>query len=46
VLACLFDAIAVLACLFADAGPLPEPFVACGPDGTEDDLGCLEYTGC
>ncbi|MBN1421077.1 MAG: dockerin type I repeat-containing protein [Planctomycetes bacterium] len=42
------DPIAILDHLFASAGPLPEPFGACGDDPTEegDPLDCLEYEAC
>lgn len=40
------DPITVLLHLFAGAGPLPSPFDACGPDATEDLLGCERYSPC
>ena len=40
------DGIAILGHIFADAGPLPEPFTACGHDETEDELNCIEFAGC
>lgn len=40
------DAITLLSHLFANAGPLPPPFVACGLDPTPDDLGCRRYAPC
>jgi hypothetical protein len=40
------DAIAVLSHLFAGSGDLPEPFVECGVDPTEDALGCSRYAPC
>ena len=40
------DAVKILGHLFAQAGPLPDPFGACGTDPTSDDLGCLSYAPC
>jgi hypothetical protein len=41
------DPIKLLGHLFASAGPLPEPFEACGGDPTADDeLGCIEFRPC
>lgn len=40
------DPIAILGHLFAQAGPLPEPFGACGIDPTEDALGCENHAPC
>ena len=40
------DAIATLGRLFGGEGPLPDPFEECGPDPTEDDLGCESYPPC
>jgi len=40
------DAIATLGHLFGGTGPLPAPFEECGPDPTEDDLGCESYEPC
>ena len=40
------DAIAVLAYLFGGAGPLARPFGECGPDETEDELGCASFPPC
>ena len=37
------DAIALLGHLFGNEGPLPEPFVVCGPDPSPSGLSCLEY---
>jgi PKD repeat protein len=38
------DAVKVLGHLFAQAGPLPEPFAACGIDPTA--IGCEKFTPC
>jgi hypothetical protein len=40
------DAIAILSHLFANAGPLPQPFDRCGIDPTIDELDCTEYVHC
>jgi hypothetical protein len=40
------DAITILSHLFANSGPLPEPFGACGIDPTIDELGCESYPLC
>ena len=40
------DGITILACLFHETGPLPDPFNACGCDETEDALGCTAFTAC
>ena len=40
------DAIKVLGHLFAQGGPLPDPFGECGPDPTEDELGCETFPPC
>jgi hypothetical protein len=40
------DTITVLMHLFCGYGPLPEPFRACGPDPTLDDLDCQMYYPC
>jgi hypothetical protein len=41
------DAVAVLGHLFAAAGPLPEPFSACGEEAAEDtSLGCEAFPAC
>ena len=37
------DAVKILAHLFANAGPLPQPFGACGIDPTADDLDCASF---
>ncbi len=37
------DAIKILGHLFAGEGPLPDPFDACGPDPTDDELGPCNY---
>jgi hypothetical protein len=43
----LADAIRVLGHLFGGAGPLPEPFEACGDDPTgTDPFGCVEFRPC
>ena len=42
----LADAIVVLSHLFDNAGPLPEPFGACGSDPTLDDLECSSCSPC
>ncbi len=39
------DAIKTLGHLFAQAGPLPDPFAACGMD-TVSPLGCVKFTPC
>ncbi len=40
------DAITTLAHLFAAAGPLREPFGACGIDPTIDELDCQQFPPC
>lgn len=40
------DAINILGHLFLGAGPLPEPFGACGIDPTEDTLDCAAHAAC
>ncbi len=40
------DAVYVLNALFLGASPIPEPFGVCGPDPTDDDLACEEYSIC
>jgi hypothetical protein len=40
------DAITILQHLFAGGSPLPAPYPACGPDETEDALGCEVYPWC
>ncbi len=40
------DAIKMLAHLFAAAGPLPQPFGACGIDPTDDALDCASFAPC
>jgi hypothetical protein len=40
------DAIKTLGHLFAGEGDLPDPFGACGPDATEDELECASYSAC
>jgi len=40
------DAIKILGHLFALAGPLPEPFAACGADPTPDALTCESFPAC
>jgi hypothetical protein len=40
------DPVRMLNHLFSQGGPLPEPFLACGPDGTEDSLACPSYPHC
>jgi hypothetical protein len=40
------DAVAVLGYLFAQAGPLPDPFAACGSDQDGHDLACDSFAPC
>ena len=40
------DAISLLSHLFADTGPLNEPFSACGMDPTDDELLCIDFWHC
>ena len=40
------DAVKILAHLFAQAGPLPAPFGACGEDPTADGLDCGQFPSC
>jgi hypothetical protein len=40
------DAIRKLARLFSDSPPLPDPFMACGMDGTADTLSCESLPPC
>jgi formylglycine-generating enzyme required for sulfatase activity len=40
------DAIYTLNHLFLGGPPLPAPGGACGPDPTEDGLGCRQFAGC
>jgi hypothetical protein len=42
------DAVKILGHLFAQAGPLPEPFAACGDDAGDppDSLDCTTFTPC
>jgi len=40
------DPIKILSYLFAQAGPLPEPFGTCGEDPTNDTLDCMEFAPC
>jgi hypothetical protein len=40
------DAISLLGHLFAGTGPLPDPFAACGPDPTPDELSCGGFGDC
>jgi hypothetical protein len=40
------DPIVILMHLFAGAGPLPDPFGACGVDATADELGCISFKPC
>ena len=40
------DAIKILGYLFASAGPLAEPFAACGADPTPDTLTCESFPAC
>jgi hypothetical protein len=41
------DAVKILGRLFAQTGPLPAPFGACGVDQTPDDaLDCAEFAPC
>jgi hypothetical protein len=42
----LADALVILNDLFAQTGPLPEPFGECGIDPTADEIGCRGYTPC
>ena len=34
------DAVSILGHLFGGEEPLPDPFLACGPDPTDDSLTC------
>ncbi len=40
------DAVKILGHLFAATGPLPQPFGACGPDPSDDALGCVKFAPC
>jgi hypothetical protein len=40
------DAIATLGHLFGGAGDLPDPFLTCGEDPTDDALDCLVFPPC
>jgi hypothetical protein len=40
------DAIRSLTYLFLEGEPPAEPFSACGPDPTPDDLTCEDYAPC
>ncbi len=40
------DAVTILGHLFTGTGPLPDPFTTCGPDPTDDPLGCEIFAPC
>ena len=40
------DAIKTLGHLFGGEGALPDPFGACGPDPTADELTCVSFPPC
>ncbi len=40
------DAVRLILHLFGGRGPLPEPFLACGPDPTPDTLSCESFEPC
>jgi hypothetical protein len=46
----LTDAVRILGFLFLGTAPLPAPFdppgPSCGPDPTEDGIGCLSSSAC
>ena len=42
----LADPISLLAFLFKGYFDIPEPFAACGPDPTQDQLTCAEFAPC
>jgi hypothetical protein len=43
---CLGDSVFLLQALFAGKFTVPAPFSRCGPDPTDDLLGCDSYRSC